>query len=120
MTPITESFHQFEKSRWQEAAEGYHCFWFSDPEVSCQALLLAGYTAPEVKKIPLTWYFKNSEDFFTAFYTGTARTGPMLRAQSPEALEMIHRVIEESVTDYQSNDNIKIPMAAMLYHAIKP
>ncbi len=95
-------------------------FWFSDPEVSCQALLRAGYTAPEVKKIPLTWYFKNSEDFFTAFYAGTARTGPMLRAQSPEALEMIHRVMEEAVTYYQSNDSIEIPMAAMLYHAIKP
>ena len=94
-------------------------FRFSDPDESRRVLIEAGFIDPEIIQLPLTWRFLTSDEFFEAFYGGTARTGPTLQAQTPEALKAIRTAIYEGINEYKVEGEFEIPMAAMLYSAIK-
>lgn len=95
-------------------------FRFSDGDESAQALRNAGFVKPERELLPLVWEFTSGGDFLAAFHDGTARTGPLLRAQDPAARAAIHNAILQSLSSHARNNGLQIPMMAVLYHAIKP
>ena len=95
-------------------------FRFSDQAESIRALRDAGFIETKRKRLALKWKFNSAEDFLAAFYSGTARTGPLLRAQAPERLAGIHNAIFRSLTDHAGDKGLQIPMTAVLYQATKP
>jgi ubiquinone/menaquinone biosynthesis C-methylase UbiE len=94
-------------------------FRFSDPDECRRVLIEAGFDGPSVSKLPLTWKLPSGEAFFEVMYRGTARTGGLLRAQTPDALAAIKSAIVVGANGYQTADGIEIPMPAVLTSASK-
>jgi len=87
-------------------------FRFSDPAESRRALLQAGFESPAVRTVPQTWRFKSPEELWDFMLGGTVRTGALLRAQTPAALE----AIRAEVIALSSSE---VPMPAVLASGIK-
>jgi len=87
-------------------------FRFSDPEECRRALLQAGFESPAVRTVPQTWRFKSPEELWDFMLGGTVRTGALLRAQTPAALE----AIRAEVIALSSSE---VPMPAVLASGIK-
>ena len=66
------------------------------------------------------WRLASVDDFFAAFYEGTARTGGLLRAQSREALDSIRLAVIKTASAYEKDGVVEIPMPAILTSAQKP
>ena len=87
-------------------------FRFSDESESRRALLEAGFAAPQFRKIPQTWRLHSPQDLWEFMLGGTVRTGALLRAQAPQALQAIRaEVIAAS--------GKQLPMPAVLASATK-
>jgi ubiquinone/menaquinone biosynthesis C-methylase UbiE len=87
----------------------------------CRATLqAAGFRAPRVVQVPQVWKIHAPDTLFEAFFEGTARTGPLLRAQTSEALNVIHTAIQDATKAYQRDGIITLPMPAVLAAAVKP
>lgn len=95
-------------------------FRFSDYEECKRALQIAGFQNATSSQILQTWHLPSPQALFLAFYEGTARTGPMLRAQSGENLIKIRRAITRNARMYEKNGVLEIPMPAVLASAVKP
>ena len=87
-------------------------FRFSDAEESRRALREAGFAQVEVKKVPQTWRLPSREVLWEYMTGSTVRTGALLRAQTPQALEAIRK---EVIAASQN----ELPMPAVLASAIK-
>lgn len=95
-------------------------FKFSNEVVAHEALAQAGFTNTLATQVALTWKLSSTEELFQAFIHGTARTGGLLRAQSPEALAKIENDIAENTAKHFTKGNqIFIPMPAMVYVGTK-
>jgi SAM-dependent methyltransferase len=95
-------------------------FKYSAPEASRVLLEGAGLSEFAFDKIDLLWQLSSAEDFFTAFYEGTARTGGLLRAQPKECLERIREAVIGAVRDRfgsAEGNRVEIPMPATMYSA---
>jgi ubiquinone/menaquinone biosynthesis C-methylase UbiE len=91
-------------------------FRFSDASVSLKALSDAGFEETTSEMLPLVWQLKDADDLFQAFVRGTARTGALLRAQTPEALSAIRKEMSEQVAKkFGSGYGFCIPMPAMMF-----
>jgi SAM-dependent methyltransferase len=86
-------------------------FRFSDPEECRRALLQAGFRRPEVKPVPQVWRLQ--KPLFEIMLGSTVRTGALLRAQTPAALEAIRAEVTGS-------SRSELPMPAVLATATKP
>jgi hypothetical protein len=64
--------------------------------------------------VTMAWVLKRDEDLFYAFFTGTPRTGGLLRAQEKEKLENIKSAVAASAREYQADGVIKVPMSSVL------
>jgi SAM-dependent methyltransferase len=95
-------------------------FRFSDPDVAHELLTSAGFVDPQTRQLPLVWRIASAELLFDAMYYGTARTGGLLRKQSPEALAGIRRAVVEQLGIYQGGDGLAVPMPAVLTWGRKP
>ena len=95
-------------------------FRFSEQAESSRALGDAGFAEIQWEQLALKWEFNSAEDFLAAFYSGTARTGPLLLSQDPAKLADIHDAIFQSLTDHAGDKGLQIPMTALLYQARKP
>lgn len=97
--------------------DGPPFFKFSDKSFAVDTLSGIGFRDISVTKIPMFWHLKNPEEFFNAFYQGTARTGGLLRAQPANALAKIKSQILEAVTSkYVTVDGaVEVPMPALVY-----
>lgn len=95
-------------------------FRFSDRDESAHVLEAAGFRGVRVAQVPLIWKLASASDFFEAFYRGSARTGGLLRAQSPEALRKVREAVEARVASYLRNDHLEIPMPALVVSGSKP
>lgn len=87
-------------------------FRFSDPAECKKALSAAGFRPAEVKKIPQTWRVESGQALWDIMLGSTVRTGALLRAQTPQALEAIRA---EVIAGYKE----KLPMPAVLASATK-
>lgn len=89
-------------------------FRFSQ-QADCEKLLgEAGFRSLAFRVVDMCWTLKTVEEFFSAFYTGTPRTGGLLRAQSAEQLDAIKTEIEKQLAPYVVNGSLKIPMASVV------
>lgn len=87
-------------------------FRFSDEAECRRSLLEAGFASPQFRKIPQTWRFDSPQDLWAFMYGSTVRTGALLRAQTPQALEAIRAEVAAAVTN-------EVPMPAVLASATK-
>jgi len=93
-------------------------FRFSDPE-ECQRILRgAGFTDTKVAEVPQVWKLPSTDVLFDAMYTGTVRTGGLLRAQSKEAQEAIRAALRRAGERYRVGTGIELPMPAVLATAV--
>ena len=94
-------------------------FRFSDREECARVLASCGFKDVTVRQFPLVWKLASAADLFEAFYTGSARTGGLLRAQPPAALAKVRDAIQESAAAFQRGDHLEIPMPALVVSARK-
>jgi len=86
-------------------------FRFSDADECRRSLLQAGFQKPEVRPVPQVWRLQLP--LFEIMLGSTVRTGALLRAQTPAALE----AIRAEVTGLSRSE---LPMPAVLATATKP
>jgi ubiquinone/menaquinone biosynthesis C-methylase UbiE len=67
-------------------------FRYSDPTESRSVLLDAGFTRPEVTRLPQLWRLPSSD----ALYDGSVRMAGLLRAQTPEAFPAIRAAVRSA------------------------
>jgi ubiquinone/menaquinone biosynthesis C-methylase UbiE len=92
-------------------------FRFSAHDEMRKSLMAAGFSAVEITEIPMTWSLQREEDLFYAFFTGTPRTGGLLRAQEKAKLDLIREAVAACASEYKQNGCIKIPMSSVLASA---
>ncbi|HZU38498.1 MAG TPA: methyltransferase domain-containing protein [Gemmataceae bacterium] len=94
-------------------------FRYSEPATCMDALSRCGFVHPNAQVIPQTWELDSPDEVFEAFLHGTARTGGLLRRQTPEQLLGIREAVRASATAYVSQGKVHIPMPAVLAWAQK-
>lgn len=87
-------------------------FRFSDPAETKRALGEAGFAKPDVRTVRQTWRLPSREALWDYITGSTVRTGALLRAQTPQALEAIR---SEVIAAFQE----ELPMPAVLASATK-
>lgn len=87
-------------------------FRFSDAAETRRALNAAGFGDIEISTVPLVWRLPSPEALWDFIWNGTVRTGALLRAQKPQALEAIRREIV-------AGSQRELPMPAVLASATK-
>ena len=92
-------------------------FRYRDPEEARKALVEAEFENPERVELRLVWRVPSPEAPFEFMLGGTARTGGLLRAQTPKALEAIRQAVREETSPYQVGGTWEIPMQAVVYSA---
>lgn len=93
-------------------------FRFSDHDEMRKSLIAAGFKSVEIIEIAMTWSLQRDEDLFYAFFTGTPRTGGLLRAQETDKLDRIKSAVAACAAEYKQDGAIKIPMSSVLAAAI--
>jgi len=99
--------------------DGPPFFRFSDADECRATLERAGFTNVAVRKLPLVWRLRSSDELFEAALHGGVRTSAALQAQSPQALEAIHRAVLTELGPYAEGDGVALPMAVVLAAAEK-
>lgn len=100
--------------------EGPPFFYFADENNSRHALQEAGFVDVSIQAISFEWKVSSAEEFFMAFLNGTARTGGLLRLQSPDTLNTIKNKIIAECERFKKEDALYIPMCAVLVAGTKP
>jgi ubiquinone/menaquinone biosynthesis C-methylase UbiE len=95
-------------------------FRFSDPEEARSLLAKTGFVDPAVERIDQVWRVPSAADVFEAMHQGTARTGGLLRRQTPLQLESIRAAVLAELNPYTVGDMVELPMPAVLASATKP
>lgn len=93
---------------------GQPFFRFANPAEAERVLRDAGLAHMAVNKVRLLWRVPSGEALLAAFEDGTARTGPLLRAQDPQARRRIRDAILEGSRLYAVKQGLEIPMAAVM------
>jgi SAM-dependent methyltransferase len=94
-------------------------FRFSDPDECAKALTAAGFVAPKVTVLPLTWRAARPEDVLNLIYKGAVRTPMVLEAQTVQAREAIHRAIIEGSEAFRKGNVIEFRFPASMASATK-
>ena len=95
-------------------------FRFSDRDECRRVLEACGFGSVALTQLPLVWNVPTPSDVLDAFYNGSARTGGLLRAQSPAALASVRDAIQKSAATFSRGDHLEIPMPALIVSAQKP
>jgi ubiquinone/menaquinone biosynthesis C-methylase UbiE len=94
--------------------EGPPFFYFSSRDHSVAALQTAGFSHARFIEIPLIWKFNSGEELFQAFLEGTARTGGLLRLQTPKTLASIRQAVAKGAERFKVDGQVHAPMSAVL------
>ncbi len=94
--------------------DGPAFFRFSDPAESTRALINAGFAAPSVEEVRITWELPHEDALFETFLHGAVRTGALLQAQTPQAQADIRRAVRDGVVAFAEEGRICLPMAAVI------
>jgi SAM-dependent methyltransferase len=95
-------------------------FRFSNFEESERLLKGAGFTAPSIRAINLSWRTLNAQDVLDLIYKSVVRTPMILEAQTNEAREKIHRAILSKAEHYRQGGEIELKFPAVLATAVVP
>lgn len=93
-------------------------FRFSSESECRSALSGAGLTLCAMRKLPLVWRLESADELFHAFLDGTARTGGLLRVQTPTALSAIKEGVARGCEPYLTADGLSVPMPAFVVSAV--
>jgi SAM-dependent methyltransferase len=99
--------------------EGPPFFRFSDWGECSHVLLEAGFAEPRVQEVHQTWSIRAPETPFHALMRGCMGVAAILNAQTPEALALIEKAVSESAAAYRVDDEVRVPMPAVLASARK-
>lgn len=94
-------------------------FRFAEPNECAKALTAAGFVAPEVSVLPLTWRTDNAQNVLNLIYKGAVRTPMVLEAQTAPAREAIHQAIIEESEKLRNGSTIEIKFPASMASARK-
>jgi hypothetical protein len=94
-------------------------FRFSDAEECRRVLAETGFANPEVRQVPQLWRLDSADALFEIMLGSTVRTGALLRAQTPKALDAIRADITEGASAYRKGSGIDVPMPAVLASATR-
>jgi ubiquinone/menaquinone biosynthesis C-methylase UbiE len=94
-------------------------FRFSDPTECAKALTAAGFVAPRVAVLPLSWRATTPTDVLDLIYKGAVRTPMVLEAQTTHAREAIHRAIIEGSEAFRKEGVIEFRFPASMASATK-
>ncbi len=100
--------------------EGPPFFRYSNPEECVNALLTAGFEAPEVTKVAQVWRLPGGDGLFDAMKDSTVRTAGLLGAQKPAVLEKIRTAMRGEIAQYAKGEAVELPMPALIASAVKP
>jgi SAM-dependent methyltransferase len=95
-------------------------FRFGDPAESVATLSRTGFADARAQVVAQRWRLRSGEALFDVMLRGTVRTGGLLRAQQPAALDAIRREVTEAAAAHRAGDGIELPMPAILSSAQKP
>lgn len=95
-------------------------FHYSDSANCRDVLTRCDYRDIGTKAVDQTWIFNSPDEFFQALLNGTARTGGMLKRQSPGRLEAIKAEVCSAANVYLKDGKVVLPMPAHLAWATKP
>jgi SAM-dependent methyltransferase len=95
-------------------------FRFGDPQECRRTLLDVGFVDPEVRQIPQVWRLASADALFDAMWSSAVRTGALLRAQEPGALDAIRADVRQAVRAWERDGRIELPMPAVLASAARP
>lgn len=93
-------------------------FRFADTGECDRALRAAGFTSPGTASLQLTWGTKDPQAILELIYKSVVRTPMVLRAQSEEARERIHKAIVNGAEDYRKQGVIHLRFPAVLATAV--
>jgi len=93
---------------------------FSSRDACERALADAGFVELTVHEQPLVWVLPNGEALFDACMRGSVRTGGLLRAQTPAALEAIRAAVCESARAFELDGHVELPMPVWIASGRKP
>lgn len=99
--------------------EGPPFFRFGDPAECARSLRSAGFVDPSVATVSQLWRVASPEALFEIMLHSTVRTGALLRAQAPAALQAIREAVREEAAAYRKGAAIELPMPAVLAWARK-
>jgi ubiquinone/menaquinone biosynthesis C-methylase UbiE len=95
-------------------------FRFSERVEFERALVTAGFVDPRVTKVPMILQVASEEELLRGVENGTARTGPLLRAQPSEARASIEAAIRAALRRYVRPDGgLALPMPCVLASGTK-
>lgn len=95
-------------------------FRFSAPNETEATLAKIGFRDFSAKKCKLFWKLDSGKELFDVFLHGTARSGALLRAQKPDKLKKIRKLLISEVESHHTHNGlITIPMSAWLYTSRK-
>ncbi len=97
-----------------ELPEGPPFFRYSDPEECKRGLIVAGFDAVSVTKVPQTWRLPAGDGLFNAMKDSTVRTAGLLRAQKPTVLEKIRQEMRGALEKYTKGEFVELPMPAWI------
>lgn len=104
-----------------ELPKGPPFFRFGEIEETKSLLEKLGFQEVVPHKVPMKWIFNTPEDFFDAFYYGTARTGAILRGQEEEQLKLVKEEICRVIKDFHLNsedgNSFVVPMCSFVWSA---
>lgn len=95
-------------------------FRFSDAGECTRVLNDAGFVEPDVTEVRPIWKATSGQQVLDFIYKCTVRTAAMLRLQSPEALDQIHREIVERAEVYKAGSTYDIAWPAVIASGSKP
>jgi hypothetical protein len=95
-------------------------FRYSDAAEASRLLGEVGFQSIGVHRLPSSWRLSGPEELFRAMVHGTARSGALLRAQTPEAFEAIRAEVVARAGAYRAeHGGVVLPMPAVLAVATK-
>jgi SAM-dependent methyltransferase len=100
--------------------QGPPFFRFSDPAACHTVLGAAGFGDSTVERLPLVWHVGTPAAVFNAMHQGTARTGGLLRRQSPAALAAIRAAVLDDLDAFMHEGELQLPMPAVLASGTAP
>lgn len=93
-------------------------FRFADTEECGRALRAVGFTAPATENLQLIWQTEDPNAILELIYKSVVRTPMILRAQTEEARERIHKAIVAGAEDYRTKGAIHLRFPAVLATAV--
>jgi len=92
-------------------------FRFSDRDECRRTLTACGFVEINVTQLPLVWQLASPEEVFDAFFNGSARTGGLLRAQTPSALAKVREGVLKNASAFTRAGHVEVPMPALVISA---